>query len=67
MGWEWEYDIGEKVRINSKAINGLPNSVNKEGVIVGHHTGKIYDYIIQLDNDTVRVKEEEIDLIKESE
>lgn len=69
MGWEWEYEVDERVIINSKATNGLPDNIGNKGVIVAHHTGKVYDYVVLLDDNkgTVRVKEEEIDLIKESE
>lgn len=65
--WSWKYDVGQKVRLNDNCKWAYPNMKNKIGIVSELHTGKLYDYDVMLDGDiwTVRVKENEIDLLED--
>lgn len=67
MSRKFKYDVLENVIINNKA-KGLKGDIGKHGHVFDQLEGMIYDYRVKLEDGTyVKVKEDEIDLIKESD
>lgn len=65
--WTWKYSIGDRVRIKESCKWAYPNIKSKTGVISELHKGKLYDYDVQIEGDiwTVRLKEDEIDIVED--
>lgn len=67
MTWKWKYEIGDRVRLNQNCKWAFPNLKIKTGIITKKLESKTYDYEVELEKNihTVRVKENEINIIEE--
>lgn len=60
----WSYEIGDRIRINSSASDGMSMTINKKGVIFELLDNVLYDYRVKFDDYTYgKYKESEIDLL----